>query len=76
MKASKFALAALAALVLVGCSKNGKNSSSAKKTDFDSPVKIVKEDGEEYASFGAMKTVFNPDFSYKYVEEDEDEEAV
>ena len=76
MKASKFALAALAALVLVGCSKNGKNSSSAKKTDFDSPVKIVKEDGEEYASFDAMKTVFNPDFSYKYVEEDEDEEAV
>lgn len=76
MKASKFAMAALAALVLVGCSKNGKNSSSAKKTDFDSPVKIVKEDGEEYASFDAMKTVFNPDFSYKYVEEDEDEEAV
>lgn len=76
MKASKIALAALAALVLVGCSKKGSGAASAKKTDFDSGIKIVKEDGGEYASFDAMKAVFEPDFSYKYVEDPEDEEAV
>lgn len=76
MKASKIALAALAALVLVGCSKKGSGAASAKKTDFDSGIKIVKEDGGEYASFDAMKAVFEPDFSYKYVEDPKDEEAV
>ena len=68
MKMQKIALAALLATALTGCSNKsvGWKNDSAKA---DVPIKIITEDGEEYASFDAMKAVFSPDFSYKYEEE-------
>ena len=69
MKISRIVCAAFSALLLAGCSAKGNYTSSAKKSGSSSAIKIVTEDGEEYASFDAMKAVFNPDFSYKYEEE-------
>ena len=70
MEMQKIALAALLAAALTGCSNKsvGWKNDSAKA---DVPIKIEKEADGEYASYGAMKEAFTPDFSLKYIEEDE-----
>lgn len=75
MKIQKIALAALLAAALTGCS----NKSGGAKTDFSSaevPIKIEKEADGEYASYGAMKEAFTPDFSFKYEEEEDEGEYI
>ncbi len=71
MEMQKIALAALLAAALTGCSNKsvGWKNDSAKA---DIPIKIEKEADGEYASYGAMKEAFTPDFSFKYIEEDEE----
>ncbi len=75
MKVSKIVAAAISALLLAGCSKKEAATHSASQDGLSPAIQIVKEDGEEYASFAAMEAVFTPDFSYKYVESDENEES-
>ncbi|MBO4547005.1 MAG: hypothetical protein J5700_05445, partial [Treponema sp.] len=75
MKVSKIALAAMAALALASCSKKGGPYNSSARSSSGQAIQIVKEDGVEYASFDAMKEAFDPDFSYKYVEEDDQEDS-
>ena len=75
MKVSKIALIAMAALALASCSGRGAPSRSSARRANGAAIDIVKEDGVEYASFDAMKDAFDPDFSYKYVDEEDDEEG-
>lgn len=75
MKVSKIALAAMAALALASCSKKSGSYNSSSRSSSGQAIQIVKEDGVEYASFDAMKEAFAPDFSYKYVEEDDQEDS-
>ena len=74
MKVSKIALIGMAALALASCSGRGSSSRSSARRANGAAIDIVKEDGVEYASFDAMKDAFDPDFSYKYVDEEEDED--
>ena len=77
MEATKIALAALSAvIVLTSCSKNEDGSSSAKKIAAASKITIVKEEGGEYASYSAMKKIFTPDFSFKYTEDKDDDDYI
>ncbi|MCR5047037.1 MAG: alpha-2-macroglobulin [Treponema sp.] len=70
----KIALAAMAAAALSSCSNKDSSRKNKWKEEKKIEIKIVKEENGEYASFDAMKAVFTPDFSYKYVEEDKEDE--